>query len=225
MDMIRPILQTLNLWHVSLLSDLSPLNLDLATYFRSMVSTPSFWKLTMVKDMQFPAGTPQSAIALNASQLASQIAAADVRVIVLLLESPDAASVLLCACQAVGHFITWVNPLAWVPDFSSSGISRLNQALGQGGLPFCSQDQLLKGSFGMLLMDRGPMRDSPESHGLSGRRLQDIRRGYLAECGAFANGAGQCHDYAGYYYDAAWEWVWLQSPQDRRESLVKADSR
>ena len=128
MDMIRPVLQTLNLWHVSLLSDLSPLNLDLATYFRSMVSTPSFWKLTMVKDMQFPAGTPQSAIALNASQLASQIAAADVRVIVLLLESPDAASVLLCACQAVGHFITWVNPLAWVPDFSSSGISRLNQA-------------------------------------------------------------------------------------------------
>ena len=69
----------------------------------------------------------------------------------------------------------------------------------------CSVPELHRAAFGVIAADRGPMLNTEDVHGLSGRKLADIYSNYTQDCLSFGGGKGVCnHQWAGYFYDGLW---------------------
>ena len=69
----------------------------------------------------------------------------------------------------------------------------------------CTITELHRAAYGVIAADRGPMLNTQDVHGLSGRSLADIYGNYTEECLSFGNGTGVCnHQWAGYFYDGVW---------------------
>ncbi|CAE7856957.1 Gabbr1, partial [Symbiodinium necroappetens] len=69
----------------------------------------------------------------------------------------------------------------------------------------CTVTELHRAAYGVIAADRGPMLNTQDVHGLSGRSFADIYGNYTEECLSFGNGTGVCnHQWAGYFYDGVW---------------------
>ena len=136
----------------------------------------------------------------DAQSAAEEIARKDSRINVLALYQTEGAMFL---CQTYHK-----NMLS--PDYNfmvASGWWNPSFILEQAGASDCpcTVTQLHRAAYGVLAADRGPMLNTPDVHGLSGRTFADIYSTYTAECLGFGNGTGVCnHQWAGYFYDGIW---------------------
>ncbi|CAE7903137.1 GABBR2 [Symbiodinium sp. KB8] len=85
----------------------------------------------------------------------------------------------------------------WNPGF-------IMERAGASDCP-CSVAELHRAAVGAIAADRGPMLNTDDVHGMSGRRLSDIYSNYTQDCSSFGGGTGICnHQWAGYFYDGIW---------------------
>ncbi|CAE7226708.1 Gabbr2 [Symbiodinium natans] len=136
----------------------------------------------------------------SASDAMDLVRSRDSRINMIALYEDDGA-VLLCQAYIRGmlspDYVWMLSSGWWLQNFAQLGA-------GTANCP-CTAEELLRTGFGAMGFDMGPMMNTNDMHGLSGRRLSDIYSDYLADCSAFANGTGLCSvEVAGYTYDGLW---------------------
>ena len=149
----------------------------------------------------------------DAPGIIEQMLKYDARIIVTSLYE-DEGAVMLCEAHNRGMFppnyVWFVASGWWNANFLEIREGYVKTSVESYGGTACTVSEMTRAGFGLLAFDRGPMRDTEELHGRSGRKLRDIKNQYTTECGAFADGTGMCQMlYAGYFYDGLWEWAWL----------------
>eukprot|EP00439_Symbiodinium_sp_Y106_P054543 s1761_g7.t1 len=136
----------------------------------------------------------------TASEAADLVQKRDARINLMALYENDGV-VLLCQAFRRGMFS---------PDYVwmlSSGWWNQNFAVRLAGTASCpcTADEVIQAAYGLMAFDMGPMMNTNDVHGLSGRTLSSIYSGYLNDCAAFGNGKGICSvEAAGYTYDGLW---------------------
>ncbi|CAE6926434.1 Gabbr1 [Symbiodinium sp. CCMP2592] len=136
----------------------------------------------------------------DAQSAAEEIERKDSRINIVALYQTEGA-MFLCQTHGRNLFSPFYSFMIvsgwWNPGF-------ILERSGASDCP-CTVTELHRAAYGVIAADRGPMLNTQDVHGLSGRRFADIYGNYTEECLSFGNGTGVCnHQWAGYFYDGVW---------------------
>ncbi|CAE7398859.1 GABBR2 [Symbiodinium sp. CCMP2592] len=136
----------------------------------------------------------------SASAAMELVRSRDARINMMALYEDDGA-MLLCQAYRRGmlspDYVWMISSGWWIQNFAQ-------RFAGTPSCP-CTAEEVLQTGYGAMAFDMGPMMNTGDVHGLSGRVLSDIYKDYLAECAAFGGGKGVCSvEVAGYTYDGLW---------------------